>query len=99
MSRTAKCAPNQIRSFRLRRNLRLRDVAYLLGYGAIGDVWRWEKGIKTPSLDNALKLSIALQCPVEVLFLERFHELRAEMRPRIKYPKYKLGFKQPPFNN
>lgn len=67
---------NQLRVYRNRRKLRLRDVALLVGQREAAHISHWEKGTRTPSLDNALKLSAALRCPIEILFFERFNQLR-----------------------
>ena len=72
---------NQIRRYRKERHLRQRDVARLLGLKHANDLYRWETGQKLPSLTNALKLSAALQCPVELLFLDHFKQIRREMYP------------------
>ena len=72
---------NQIRRYRGKRCLRQRDVAGLLGLKHANDLYRWETGQKLPSLTNALKLSAALNCPVELLFLDHFKRIRREMYP------------------
>ena len=72
---------NQIRRYRTKRCLRQRDIAKLLGLKHATDLYRWETGQKHPSLMNALKLSAALNCPVELLFLDHFKQIRKEMYP------------------
>jgi transcriptional regulator with XRE-family HTH domain len=67
---------NSIRRFRRQRNLRLRDVAKMLGLNQPGHVADWEKGRRSPSLENALKLSAVLSCPVEVLYSDHFRIIR-----------------------
>lgn len=67
---------NELRTYRNRRKLRLRDVALLVGQREAAHVTHWEKGTRVPSLDNALRLSAALKCPVEILFFDRFNQLR-----------------------
>ena len=74
--------PNQIRRYRHSRSLRLRDVADLLELSSCSPVWYWEKGLRIPSLESALKLSALLQCPVEILFLEQFTKCRHELFER-----------------
>ena len=69
---------NQIRSYRKKRGLRLRDVANMIGQSSPAHLSHWEKGRKLPSLPNALKLSAAIKCPVEVLFFDQFDQLRKE---------------------
>lgn len=70
---------NQIRRYRKKRCLRQRDAADLLGLQCTSDLYRWETGRKLPSLLNALKLSAALNCPVELLFLDHFKRIRKDM--------------------
>lgn len=80
MSRNLKTIRrNQIRRYRKERYLRQRDVARLLKLKQSCDIYRWETGKKIPSLLNALKLSAALKCPVELLFLDHYKEIREEM--------------------
>lgn len=67
---------NQIRSYRVRRGLRQRDVARLIGQSTAAHLSHWEKGRELPSLANALRLSAAIKCPVEVLFFDLFDQLR-----------------------
>ena len=74
-----KSLPNQIRRYRQERGLRLRDVAKLTGQSCVAHIAHWEKGRKLPSLINVLKLSAALRCPVEILFLEHFNQIRKDM--------------------
>jgi len=69
---------NQLRRYRLRRGLRLRDMARLTGQSSPAHLSHWEKGRKLPSLSNALRLSAAIKCPVEVLFFDLFDQLRNE---------------------
>ena len=70
---------NQIRRYRKKRYLRQRDIAELLGLKQPRDIYRWEVGQKLPSLINTLKLSAALKCPVELLFLDHFKQIQQEM--------------------
>ena len=70
---------NQIRRYRKKRYLRQRDVSELLGLKQSCDIFRWERGQSLPSLINALKLSAALKCPVELLFLEHYKQIQQEM--------------------
>lgn len=73
MSRAARttCC-NQIRRYRRKRALRVRDLARLIGVGTWSHVSEWENGHRLPSLGNALKLSVALRCPLEILFNDLF---------------------------
>lgn len=83
MSRSERTTlPNHIRRYRKQRHLRLRDVAKMVGIRDGPHVWQWEAGERTPNLENALKLSAALNCPVEVLFADRFREIKTEVERR-----------------
>ena len=73
---------NQIRRYRKKRYLRQQDVSRMLGLKQSCDVYRWEAGRQVPSLMNALKLSAALGCPVELLFLDHFQRIRGDMYPQ-----------------
>ena len=70
---------NQIRRYRKKRYLRQRDVSALLGLKQACDIYRWERAEKLPSLINALKLSAALKCPVELLFSDHYKQIQQEM--------------------
>ena len=82
----SKITNNQIRRYRKKRYLRQQDVANRMGLKFDNYVYRWERGEKIPSLINALKLSAALNCPVEILFSDHFNQIREEMYPE----KYQL---------
>ena len=73
---------NQIRYYRLRRKLKLNDVALLVGYGAAAHISHWESGSRLPSLSSAMMLSAALKCPIEILFLDKFNQIRKEIYER-----------------
>lgn len=75
---------NQIRRYRVQRGLSQREVSLLLGQKTQSHQSRWERGAKTPNLVNALKLSAALGCPVEILFSDLFDRLRKEVWTRKK---------------
>lgn len=80
---------NQLRRYRKKRCLRQQDIAKLIGLKFDNYVYRWESGSKVPSLMNALKLSAALNCPVEILYLEHFKQIQKEMyAEKSKYENY-----------
>lgn len=83
MSRTDwKSHSNSLRRFRKARDLRLRDVARLVGIRDGPHISHWESSQRIPSLESALKLSAALGCPVEVLFSEQFKRIRRDVEER-----------------
>ncbi len=73
--------------------LRSTELASIVGRGQIS-VSKWEHGNVTPLLESALAISAALGCPVEILFLEQFKEIRKEVRkqmaklPARRYPDF-----------
>lgn len=70
---------NQIRRYRLKVHLKLKEIATLMGHQTVAHASHFEKGRKLPSLANALKLSSILGCPVEILFCDLFNELRRDI--------------------
>lgn len=86
MSRSRKLGQsNQLRRYRKQRCLRLRDIADKMGLVGCGQIHQWEMGYEKPTLTNALKLSVILQCPVEVLFLDYFHQIKVELEKLTKH--------------
>ncbi len=77
--KTKNRIPNQIRCYRRRRNLKLRQVAKLAGLRTPSHLSHWEKGRKVPNLENALRLSAIIQCPVEILFYDLFNTIRHDV--------------------
>lgn len=87
MSRPARhYYPNSLREYRLKANLRLYEVAHLLGLADPSHIAHWEAGRTAPSLDNALRLSAVLGAPVIVLYSERLNQLREEISKRKALP-------------
>ncbi len=78
-AKTKNRIPNQIRCYRRRRNLKLRQVAKLAGLRTPSHLSHWEKGRKVPTLENALRLSAIIQCPVEILFYDLFNTIRHDV--------------------
>lgn len=78
--------PNSIRSYRRKKALRLYEVAHYAQLSSPAHLSHWEKGRKTPTLINALKLSAILQCPVEILFLDMFNQVRQEVHHQETLP-------------
>ncbi len=85
--------PNHIRRYRKQRNLRLRDVAKMVGIRDGPQISLWEAGARAPSLENALKLSAALNCPVEVLFADHFRAVKADVEQRREALNIKRQYK------
>jgi len=94
MSRKRTSIPsNQLRRYRRKRRLRQRDIAKLLGLSDAVHVADWEKCRRLPSLTNALKLSSAIGCPIEILFSNQFREIRTRMHTTRIESGIKLEYK------
>ncbi len=74
--------PNRIWHYMKRGRYSQRDISYLLGYKSASNLSRWQNGTKTPTLDNAIGLSVALCISVDALFPEhrRYWEDRVNRR-------------------
>ena len=77
---------NDIRLYRRRADLKLYQLAHLIGTSSASNVANWEKGRKVPTLDNLLLLAAALKVPVEFLYLERSKLMRELVRERAAIP-------------
>ena len=63
-----KRVENRIWKYRKILNLSQRQVSFLLALNGTSQISKWEKGVKVPSLTNALRLSHILKISVEDLF-------------------------------
>ena len=75
--------PNAIRQYRRKRGLQLQYVAKAMGLSSHENIACWERGVQLPSLTNALKLQLVLQCPIEILFLDLRNALRDDIHLRL----------------
>lgn len=62
--------PNKLKELRIKRNLKQKEVAALLGFKSDDRICRWEKGQALPSLYNIIKLSQLFNVKVEELYLK-----------------------------
>jgi transcriptional regulator with XRE-family HTH domain len=81
-SKQKRAVTNRLWRYRTAQQLSQKHVARLLGHRSSAQVSRWENGVKTPTLDNALMLGHILKAPVEALFADRAAELQAEVDAR-----------------
>jgi transcriptional regulator with XRE-family HTH domain len=88
-----KSLQNQIRRYRHERGLRLRDVANLINQSSVAHIAHWEKGRKSPSLENCIRLALAIQCPIEILFSELFNQLKRDIYESKAKHKITLKYK------
>lgn len=80
--RKKRTIPNDIRKYRRRENLRIVEVAELADVADASLVSHWENGRKIPTLQNALRLSAIIHCPLEVLYFELYDRFRNEAKNR-----------------
>lgn len=74
--------PNAIKYYRLRLLLRSKELANVV-HRRRSLISPWEHRRMLPRLDSALAIAAALQCQVEILFLEQFREIRSGVRKRM----------------
>lgn len=70
---------NELRRFRRRQNLKIIDIAKMMNLKSPAHISHWEKGRKLPSLRNALRLSVILNCPIIVLFFNHIQAIRKDI--------------------
>jgi len=76
---SSRMPPNQIRWYRRKKNLRIKDVVELMELSSPSQIAHWEKGHKQPCLINALKLAYITGSTVEILFKPQFDAIRHEI--------------------
>jgi transcriptional regulator with XRE-family HTH domain len=81
--------PNEIRHYRKRKNLRIKDVAEFMELASPSHIAHWEKGRKLPGLINALKLAYITGSTIEVLFLPLYNQIRHEIFIKMQLKKDK----------
>ncbi len=70
--------PNHLWKYRKQMGYCQKEVSQLLGYKDQSQVCNWEKGIKVPNLENAIKLGILYRKPVDFLFFPFYQAAREE---------------------
>lgn len=80
--------PNKkISSLTLRRKrfgYEQKQIANLLGHKTIYQICRYESGQRTPSLKDAMKLSVIFQIPICVLFESYLSKCREDLKNHLK---------------
>jgi transcriptional regulator with XRE-family HTH domain len=72
---TKKAKPkykNRLAQFRKRNLISQKQVGILLGHKGYDQVSRYERGVKLPSLKDALKLGLLYKLPIKVLLDDYF---------------------------
>jgi transcriptional regulator with XRE-family HTH domain len=91
LTKTMRRLPNNIRRYRRRRNLLVKEVVKIMGLKHGRSLTPWERGYCQPTLINAIWLSVVIACPIEVLYFEHFQAVRAitnrrRLKMKFKYP-------------
>src|SRR5580692_6601071 len=76
--------PHYLKSNRKRSALSQAEVAFLLGTRGEAKVSRYERFLRTPSLETALALEAIFQRPVSELFGGLYQEVQGEVAARAK---------------
>jgi transcriptional regulator with XRE-family HTH domain len=82
---------NYLRMGRREKRLTQEELALLLGMDDGGNVSRYERGRRTPSLDLALAYEAIVGIPVSELFAGRFLSVELEVEARAKLLAERLG--------
>ena len=80
---------NGLRQARLRAGLETKQVTRLLSKKSADEIYHYERGDNSPSLETALKLEIIYRTPVKLLFQALFERLQSEV-DKIKKESPKL---------
>ena len=75
--------PNRLWLARKRSALGQKQVAYLLNHRTVDQVSRFEKGLRIPNLETALRLEIIYRTPLRVLFTDLYENLREDLHAKI----------------
>ena len=75
---------NNLWTYRRKNALPQKKVAFLLDHKTTSQLSHYERGIKYPSLLNALKLEIIYNVPVAFLFSDLYRDLRDNLQARKK---------------
>jgi transcriptional regulator with XRE-family HTH domain len=76
---------NRLAHFRKQMGFSQRAVAHLLDHRSHAALSSYEHGRVVPTLENALRLEIALRTPVAFLFPELYEKLRKEVRDKEEH--------------
>ena len=74
-----KKIPNSLWTYRKKTGLSQKRVAFFLGHKTSSQLSNYERGKKTPGLENALKLEIIYKVPVAFLYKDLYQKLQAEV--------------------
>jgi len=61
-----------------------KQVACLMGLKSVAHISHYERGLKLPGLENAIKLEVILSVPVSFLFPQLTSRIRKEIHSKRK---------------
>lgn len=85
---------NHLWKYRNRMGYSQNDVAGIMGLSNSTQICQWEKGVRLPSLENAVKLAILYRAPILFLFYPWYRAIKKELRDREEEWRYKTGYYQ-----
>lgn len=86
---------NRLWLARKRIGLQQKQIAALLNHQTVDQVSRYEKDLRLPTLETALRLEIIFGVPLRVLFQDRYEKLEDDVRRKItSSPSLKRIFEQ-----
>jgi DNA-binding XRE family transcriptional regulator len=80
--------------YRKRTQLTQREVAFLMGAKSSAGICRHENFRQQPTLENMLAYEMLFSTPVRNLFSDVHHNLRAELKERIRALMLRVGKKK-----
>lgn len=86
-----KAISNGLWTYRKKKGLSQKRVAFLLGHKTTSQLSNYERGRKLPGLINALKLEIICEMPVGFLFHELYHSLKEDIKAKEEKLRRILG--------
>jgi len=75
---------NYLRMFRKRSGLTQAELAVLLGCAHGSKVYRYEHGIRIPTLQTVIAFEVIFRVPVSALFTGTYERVRGEVRGRAQ---------------
>jgi transcriptional regulator with XRE-family HTH domain len=75
---------NYLRMFRKRSGLTQAELAGLLGCAHGSKVYRYEHGIRIPTLQTVIAFEIVFRVPVAALFTGTYEKVRGDVRARAQ---------------
>src|SRR5438270_11681560 len=75
---------NRLWLARKRKGLGQKQVAVLLNHRTVDQVSRFEKGLRLPNLETALRLEIIYNTPLSSLYKDTYERLREEIKQKIQ---------------